>query len=412
MARLAARELQRYWYARTGGVLREGPAGGTGGAIILATAETAGPEWADLARQARTLGPAAALLRTVARGPHRDLVIVGSDEPGLLYGAYRACERWGVYFHLHGDSLPDAPLAEAPEINEDRVPLFATRGLHPFHNFPEGPDGWSTEAYRLHIAQLAKMGMNFFGFHSYTDSKRPFEPQVWIGLPDEVRPDGGVGADYAVENWHPRCGAWGYKPMDPADLPLEAARLVPEATYPDHADAKHAPDLFQRIGERWADVFTFARQRGVKTCLGLEIPLHLPETLRERIRAGGGNPDDPERHTDVFGGIFTRIARTHPLDYFWLYIPENWVWAQSIPEAEVDAVVREVERARAALADCGADLKLGVAGWVIGPRNDPLALERRLPPRITLEHIKLICSHYFSSRKGAKPQSQEFGPLQ
>ena len=36
----------------------------------------------------------------------------------------------------------------------------------------------------------------------------------------------------------------------------------------------------------------------------------------------------------------------------------------------------------------------------------------RVDEQAILERIKLICSHYFSSRKGAKPQSPEFGPLQ
>jgi hypothetical protein len=74
------------------------------------------------------------------------LLIAGGDDAGVLYGAYAFAEKLGARFYLHGDVVPDgqAPLA-MPELNETGRPLFALRGIQPFHDFPEGPDWWSTD---------------------------------------------------------------------------------------------------------------------------------------------------------------------------------------------------------------------------------------------------------------------------
>ncbi|MGA1531421.1 MAG: alpha-glucuronidase family glycosyl hydrolase, partial [Kiritimatiellia bacterium] len=147
-ARLARRELRRYWYVRTGQLLPDADDADRPGVIVLGLADAPSPGFEQEAAAARALGPESAVIRTRKDDHATRLVIMGADPAGLLYGAYRLCEHWGVYFHLHGDSLPDAPLNACPLVDEDHQPLFATRGLHPFHNFPEGPDGWSTPAYR------------------------------------------------------------------------------------------------------------------------------------------------------------------------------------------------------------------------------------------------------------------------
>ena len=45
-------------------------------------------------------------------------------------------------------------------------PLFALRGIQPFHDFPEGPDWWNRDQYLAMIGQLPKLRMNFFGLHT------------------------------------------------------------------------------------------------------------------------------------------------------------------------------------------------------------------------------------------------------
>ncbi len=117
------------------------------------------------------IGPQQYLLKTIERGGNRWLVIAGGDDVGTLYGAYRVAEQIGVRFYLHGDVIPDERMrAELPNLDEPGKPLFALRGIQPFNNFPFGPDWWTTEDYKATISQLAKMRMNFIGFHCYPES--------------------------------------------------------------------------------------------------------------------------------------------------------------------------------------------------------------------------------------------------
>ena len=111
------------------------------------------------------------------------LLVVGGDPVGTLYGAYRLAEHLGVRFYLHGDVVPDGKMTlTLPTLDERGEPLFQTRGIQPFHDFPEGPDWWSTDDYKAIIAQLPKLRMNFFGLHTYPQGGVGPEPTVWIGL--------------------------------------------------------------------------------------------------------------------------------------------------------------------------------------------------------------------------------------
>ena len=52
------------------------------------------------------------LTATTDSGPEVVLV-VGGDPIGTLYGAYRLAEHLGVRFYMHGDVVPDEPMALA-----------------------------------------------------------------------------------------------------------------------------------------------------------------------------------------------------------------------------------------------------------------------------------------------------------
>ena len=121
------------------------------------------------------------------------LLVVGGDAIGTLYGAYRLAEHLGVRFYLHGDVVPDGKISlTLPLLDERGEALFKTRGIQPFHDFPEGPDWWNTDDYKAIIAQLPKLRMNFIGLHTYPEGGVGPEPTVWIGLKDDVNPDGTV----------------------------------------------------------------------------------------------------------------------------------------------------------------------------------------------------------------------------
>ncbi len=163
------------------------------------------------------------MLKTLNVDGRPVLLIVGGDPIGTLYGAYRFAEHLGVRFYMHGDVVPDGRVAlELPVLDETRKPLFDRRGIQPFHDFPEGPDWWNRDGYKAILGQLPKMGMNFFGLHTYPEGGVGPEPLVWIGPPDELLPDGKVKASYpsrhfTTSNTPP---AWGYQPGNTANLSL------------------------------------------------------------------------------------------------------------------------------------------------------------------------------------------------
>lgn len=150
--RLAAREVRRYLYLRTGQVLPivasewQRPLGRS---IVVAHKDQ--PVFGavlrgarQLAESVRSVGPQEYLLKTVplaSRDRKPVLLVVGGDSVGTLYGAYRLAEHLGVRFYLHGDVVPDSQRAlTLPMLDERGAPLFQTRGIQPFHDFPEGPD--------------------------------------------------------------------------------------------------------------------------------------------------------------------------------------------------------------------------------------------------------------------------------
>ncbi len=170
--RLAAHEIHRYVYLRTGqllDVVNDLPPAGD--AIVVRTS-------------AGDLDPQAYSLMTWQDGRRRILEITGGSDSATLYGAYRFAELLGVRFYMHGDVVPDERVKfKLPILSEQAKPLFELRGIQPFHDFPEGPDWWNTDQYKAILSQLPKMGMNFFGLHTYPEDRPAAEPTVWIGMP-------------------------------------------------------------------------------------------------------------------------------------------------------------------------------------------------------------------------------------
>jgi len=113
---LAAREVRRYMYMRTGELLPivdHVPA--TGDAILLATDESLSDQ------QYR-------LQTTVDRG-RSVLRITGGSEIAVLYGVYQFAEELGIRFSLDADVIPDQKIAFAlPHLDETHTPLFELRG--------------------------------------------------------------------------------------------------------------------------------------------------------------------------------------------------------------------------------------------------------------------------------------------
>ena len=202
------------------------------------------------------------VLKTLQHEGRPVLLVAGGDATGTLYAAYRFAEHLGVRFYLHGDVIPDKQIAlELPTLDETRKPLFDRRGIQPFHDFPEGPDWWSRDGYKAILGQLPKMGMNFFGLHTYPEGDVGPEPLVWIGPPREIAPDGKVKASYPSRHFTTSnvTEAWGYRPGKTSDYVFGAAEMFDRDdygadymrdTYPwNKMSPEQCNALFDRMGE-------------------------------------------------------------------------------------------------------------------------------------------------------------------
>lgn len=387
---LAAKEIARYVYLRTG-TLPE-----------VATKTLADVDAIAL-RVDRAYAGEAFAIKTFTQNGRRIWAISGGSEVGVLYGAYRFVEKLGVRFYLHGDVIPDGQLATWPEVNEEGRPLFATRGIQPFHDFPEGPDWWSRDDYLAYVAQLAKLRMNFLGLHCYPEGHPDAEPLVWIGSPADLDRKGRVQFSYPAR-WADtrRVNTWGYAPLKTSAFCGGANQLFSGDDYgPDVQDAPF--DINGASQEVWAAVFertagqmqavcAQARALGVRTCVGTETPLTIPKLVQERLKLQGKDPKDPAVVRELYEGIFRRIARRYPVDYYWLWTPENWTWEGDKP-GELAATIADINAARDALNKIGQPFTLATCGWVLGPQSDRAALDGILPKACPMSCINRQVGH-------------------
>lgn len=398
---LAGNEIQRYVYLRTGRVLKiETQLSLHTSAIVVARKDRLLVN-AKALPGAATLGPQSYLLKTTAesnavRPSPRQLWVVGGDDCGVLYGAYRLAEQLGVRFFLHGDVVPDTRIALAlPELNEQSKPLFDVRGIQPFHDFAEGPDWWEEDDYLAILSQLPKLRMNFIGLHTYPEGGVGPELNTWIGLPEDFDEKGKVTFSYPATFHNTLRGTWGYRPKKTNNFAFGAAQLfdrdafgsvVQGQSMPYPNDLQSSNDAFNRAGALLRSAFTHANGLGIKTCLGTETPLTIPKAVQQRLRELGKDPHDATTVQTLYEGIFSRLIRTHPLDYFWLWTPEDWTWHGAKPE-QVKATTDDLKRAIAAAQNVKAPFTLATCGWVLGPQNDRALFDNLLPKNMPMSCI-------------------------
>ena len=326
----------------------------------------------------------------------RVLWLTGGDDAGTLYAAYRLAEVLGVRFYLHGDVIPDEPVPwELPNLDERAAPLFALRGIQPFHDFPEGPDWWNRDQYLAVIGQLPKLRMNFFGLHTYPEERPNAEPTVWIGLPDDTGPSGKVKFSYPSSYMNTLRGNWGYAAEKTGDYVFGSAALFerddfgPEVMFgfmPSPTTPEASNEVFDRTARMLRDAFGFAHQVGVKTCVGTETPLIVPKLVQERLKALGKNPADPSVVQALYEGIFRRAAEAYPLDYYWFWTPEGWTWS-GVKEEEIKVTMDDLANAIAARAKAEAPFRLATCGWVLGPQQDRAMFDKVLPKDMAVSCI-------------------------
>lgn len=411
MGRLAARELARYIYLRTG---RLPAALAQTGRVVVA--RRGQPTIDDPAIRAAAAGLKAQqfILRTTpGENGAATWWIVGGDDQGTLFGAYRFCELLGVRFYLHGDVIPDEPLGRIPEMNETGKPLFGLRGLNPWGSHPFGFDQWSVDDYKAIFAQITKMRMNFLGIHCYPEGQPYAEPTVWLGLKNDVDTEGRVRASYPSHYYNTAVtGKWGpIPPRKTGEYSCGGAQLfenddwgpdVMRGLMPEPATPEACNELFNRTGAQFKDAFGFARQLGVKTCVGTETPLVMPAALRERLQKEGKKTDDPAVVREIYEGMFRRIEETHALDYYWLWTPEKWTWRGNDAKQLSDTIA-DVKLAMEALKNVGAPFALATSGWVLGPADDRAAFDAVLPKSIPMSAL--------SRRIGYDPVDPAYGRI-
>lgn len=393
---LAASEMRRYIYLRTGLLAEissvseaEMP---TFGQVIVFERKGQNQVPADLAVEEY-------YLKSSRTSDLEKLVVSGGSDQAVLYAAYEFAEQLGVRFYLHGDVIPDGKiLFKVPDLDIRQKPLFSVRGIQPFHDFPEGPDWWNVNDYCAIISQLPKMKMNFFGLHTYPyrakfDGGGPkAEPLVWIGKEDDINPDGTVKSAYPALHFATNDSTWGYSPVKTSDFSFGACQIFETDSYGTdymknvsgwpHAEAENLK-IFNESGQMFNKVFLQAKSLGVKICIGTETPLIIPKEVKQRNQI---KAETDEQIKELYRGMFSRIQKTYPIDYYWLWTPEGWT-LQGVTDADVAKTEKDMQLAHEVLNEMGNPFQLATCGWVLGPPKDRTKFDRVLPKDIPFSCI-------------------------
>ncbi|HTY58188.1 MAG TPA: alpha-glucuronidase family glycosyl hydrolase, partial [Bacteroidota bacterium] len=390
---LAAKEVRRYVYIATGALpgIRTWKQGMRAPAIsvfLVASPDQfrALPVGLSLPAAARTLGTEGYWVKTVRHAGKTVHIIAGGSDTGVLYGAFAFAECFGVRFYLDGDVVPSGIDVESIAVEEKTgKPLFSIRGIQPFHDFPEGPDWWTRDDYKAVLSQLLRLKMNFVGLHTYPEGGIGPEPLVWIGRKEDIGADGSVNAAYPARHFTNVNGTWGYAKRLTSAYSNRLGDLFDNDAYgtsymkgmngwPAGAGGEKA--LFDSSAAFFSDVFTYARDLGIRTCVGTETPLVVPARVRERLAATGVAASDTTQV--LYEGMFEWVKRHYPVDYYWFWTPEDWTWRENTPE-ELRKTASDLESAIRAAGRVNAPFTLATCGWVLGPSSDRSYFDRILP---------------------------------
>jgi len=144
--------------------------------------------------------------------------------------------------------------------------------------------------------------------------------------------------------------------------------------------------LFNEVGNLLADVLPFANSVGVKTCVGNEVPLVLPNQVIDLLKKRGLDPESPDVRRRIYEGIFTRIEKTHPLDFYWFWTPERWTWNPETKE-DLAKAIRDFDAAIKAYEAIKPSFNLATCGWVLGPMSDRALFDKYLPKSVAFSCI-------------------------
>ncbi len=237
--------------------------------------------------------------------------------------------------------------------------------------------------------------MNFFGLHTYPEGGPNAEPTVWIGMRSDLRRDGRVTFAYPASYQNTRRGNWGYESKKTGDFHYGADRLFGQDDFgadlmagicPEPMSPADSIELFNRTADLFKDGFTFARSLGIKTCVGTETPLTVPQLVQQRIKESGKDPKSPEMIRQLYQGIFSRIAAAYPIDYYWFWTWEGWTWSDASLE-QIQAVTADLTLAQQAAQEAKTPFNLATCGWVLGPPSNRTLFDTFLPASVAFSCI-------------------------
>ncbi len=394
---LGAKEIARYLYLQTGTLPEKSTLDGW---IILATKEAKLLTDAAVRSAAANLQPQQYVIKTTLAEGKKTWWIVGGDDVGALYGAYRFLEHLGLRFYLHQDVVPETKLAALPDVDDIGKPLFERRGFSPWGAHPEGIDAWNADEWKSVLAQMTKMRMNTMSIHAY-----PWEPWLWVGKPEEVEADGRVRNAPPVHLFNTAKGTlWGVKPSTTSTYRFGASQMFEADVWGPEVMAGHYPvakeladcvEVFNQTGEMLRDAFSFAHRLGMKVGVGGE----LGQVGKLALNSVGAAPIGADTDLNAlppnealesrYEGIFTRLSRVHPLDFFTLYTQEGDYWPDG-PKFNRVLFNKRMAEWKSALAVWNRmkpPFELVAGGWTLGPYFDRAAFDSTLPKQVTLSEF-------------------------
>ncbi len=339
------------------------------------------------------------IARTIVRQGKKIILLSGESAQDVLYAAYSFIELLGVRFYLDGDHYSDIQLPDMlmPRIDERKKPLFKLRGINPFHDFAEGPDWWSGEHYKTVLEQMSKMKMNFIGLHTYVQkpNMKFTEPTVWYGFPEDLNADGTVKRAYTSPSYYNT-----YRRLRGSNTRMTGSYFGGASQmfetdiygvdflnnlYPDlyEESQKSALEVYNRTGKMLDTTFRYAHDLGIKTCVGGEVDtIHFPTKLKEKVRSEGKYIYAPEVVNKLYEGIFTRIMRSYPIDYYWIWQPEG-------ERRYGEDVNNEFKIASEKIKELKAPFQLATCGWSMGPLENPAYFDSVLSKDIIMSNIQM-----------------------
>ena len=421
---LAAKEIRRYTYLRTGSLLPLAqstavPDDNSNHILVGRKDQPLISGALSGTNHLSTLGSLKEqeyLLTSVQKGGRSLAVITGGDDFGTLYGSYGFCEKLGMRFYLHGDVVPDDPFTDWTVIhglNEVQKPNFQVRGLNPWGSHPQGIDIWRIDDWKSVISQLAKLKMNFIGIHGYPEFWQMCcgqEPTVWMGFPEDVNADGTVKSapPSTFFNTHlPK--QWGMKgPKNTSDYHFGASMIydrddwgsvLMEGATPFPSTPEKAKAVFNKAGEYYNEVFTYAKSMGLTTATGTTTPLMLPKTVQDRIQSLGYDytydtnihvyrghtyhNTDTELTAKIYEGIFKRIMNAYPVDVYWFWTDESWRFKPNLVPETLEDLKTGIATGRA----MNVPFRFATTGWIVGPKGDGTLFDRELPEDVIMSSI-------------------------